>query len=77
VIRDAAGWEPLNFELDFIDDHDEKYQVRGETVNFYPMHWMQNNMITCCLSKFDCNGQKAWGAFFESMEQDAIRRLLK
>ena len=77
VNRDANGWEPVTFELDFIDDHDEEYQVRGETVNFYPMHWMQNNMITCCLSKFDCNGQKAWGAFYESMEQDVIRKLLK
>lgn len=77
VNRDAAGWEPVSFTLDFVDDRDEVYAVRGETVNFYPMHWMQNNMITCCLSTFECNGQKAWGAFYESIEQDVVRKLLK
>ncbi len=71
------GWHPKTFEMTFTDDHDEDYVVRGEVENFFPVHWMQNNMITCCMSRFDCNGQKAWGAFYESMEQDVIRKMLK
>jgi hypothetical protein len=75
--RDAAGWRPVGFELDFVDDQGVAYAVRGETENFYPFHWMQNNMITCCLSRFTCNGKHAWGAFFESMEGDVVHKLLK
>ena len=77
VSRDADGWHPETFRLDFVDDRGEDYKVRGRVENFFPMHWMQNNMITCCLSEFECNGRKAWGAFYESMEQDVIRKLLK
>jgi len=77
TLRAADGWLPTGFEMDFIDEKNEEYRVRGRVENFFPMHWMQNNMITCCLSEFDCNGQKAWGAFYESMEGDVVHRLLK
>nr|WP_087573243.1 hypothetical protein [Sphingomonas sp. CDS-1] len=77
VEREEDGWHPRSFALDFVDDRGVDYKVRGEVENLFPMHWMQNNMITCCLSRYDCNGQKAWGAFYESMEQDVVRKLLK
>lgn len=77
TIREEDGWHPAAFEMDFVDENNESYVVRGKPRNFIPIHWMQNNIITSCLSEFDCNGQKAWGAFYESMEQDVIRNLLK
>jgi hypothetical protein len=76
TLRAEDGWRPVGFEMDFVDEKNQEYRVRGETVNFFPMHWMQNNMITCCLSKFTCNGRQAWGAFYESVEGDVVRRLL-
>jgi hypothetical protein len=76
TIRADDGWRPIGFELDFVDDRDESYTVRGETVSFFPLHWMHNNMISSCLSKMTCNGQQAWGAFYESLEGDVVRKLL-
>jgi hypothetical protein len=77
TIRAEDGWRPIGFEVDFVDEMNESYKIRGKTHSFYPLHWMQNNVITSCLSEFDLNGAKAWGAFYESMEGDVVRNLLR
>lgn len=77
TLRADDGWHPRGFELDFVDERGERFDVRGVTESFFPLHWMQNNLITSCLSRFDCNGTQAWGAFYESMEGDVVHRLLK
>ncbi|HKT72173.1 MAG TPA: hypothetical protein VJQ47_04735 [Steroidobacteraceae bacterium] len=74
--RDPTGFRPTRVEAEFVDDHDEKYTLTGEVVNMVPFHWMQNNMIRTCLTRFECNGRNAWGNFAESLENDVVRELL-
>jgi hypothetical protein len=77
TIRADDGFHPVRVEAEFVDDRDERYVVTGEIRNFLPFHWMQNNMISCCMTRFDCNGRQGWGNFSESLECDVVRRLLK
>jgi hypothetical protein len=74
--RDPTGFRPTQVHAEFVDDHDEKYTVTGEVVNMVPFHWMQNNLIRTCLTRYDCNGRKGWGNFAESLENDVVRELL-
>jgi len=77
TIRDKDGFHPIRVEVEFVDDRDETYQVTGEIVNFLPVHWMQNNLISCCMTRFTCNGIEGWGNFSESLENDVVHDLLK
>jgi hypothetical protein len=51
--------------------------VKGEVVTMVPHHWMPNNLINTCLTRYTCNGQTGWGNLGESLETDAVRALLK
>jgi hypothetical protein len=75
--RAGDGWRPASFDVEFIDERHEKHVIHGEVENYFPLHQMQNNIFACCLSRFNFNGIHAWGAFYEVMENDVVRNLLK
>ena len=77
TLREDDGFRPTRVEAEFVDDHDERYVVSGDVRNFLPFHWMQNNLISCCLTNFSCNGRSGWGNFSESLEGDVVRKLWK
>jgi hypothetical protein len=75
--READGFRPTRFHVDFVDERQERYVIQGETLTYYPLHQMQNNMFACCIARFSLNGVKAWGAYYEVMENDVVKALLK
>ena len=77
TVRDAGGLHPIRVYAEFVDDQNEKYTVTGEVVTMVPYHWMQNNLINTCLTRYECNGRVGWGNLGESLETDVVRQLLK
>lgn len=75
--RDPSGFRPTRVEAEFVDERNEKYTLIGEVVNMVPFHWMQNNLIRTCLTRYECNGRIGWGNFAESLENDVVHELLK